>query len=75
MLAASASIGKRDPSSFTSGSMQPLSKEEVDRILDNNLEEEFGKLAATPGFVLKPMPFHQVTYVASAFSATNKINM
>ena len=40
--------------------MQPLSKDEVDRIVDNNLVEEFSKLAATPGFVLTPMPFHQV---------------
>lgn len=42
--------------------MQPLSKDEVDRIVDNNLEEEFEKLAATPGFVLIPMPFQQVRY-------------
>lgn len=44
--------------------MQPLSKDEVDRIVDNNLVEEFDKLAATPGFVLKPMPFQQVTCFA-----------
>ena len=42
--------------------MQPLSKDEVDKILDNNLVEEFDKLAGTPGFVLTPMPFQQVMY-------------
>ena len=42
--------------------MQSLSKDEVDRIVENNLEEEFDKLAATPGFVLTPMPFQQVMY-------------
>ena len=32
--------------------MHPLSKDEVDRILDNNLVDEFDRLAGTPGFVL-----------------------
>ena len=45
----------------TSADMRPLSKDEVDRILDNNLVEEFDKLAATPGYVLKPMPFQRVS--------------
>ena len=45
--------------------MQPLSKEEVDRILDNNLVDEFDRLGATPGFVLVPMPFEKVHTVLS----------
>ena len=40
--------------------MQALDKLEVDRIIDNNLEDEFDKLGATPGFVLVPMPFEKV---------------
>ena len=40
--------------------MHPLSKEEVDRVLDNNLVDEFDRLGATPGFVLVPMPFEKV---------------
>ena len=43
--------------------MRPLSKDEVDRILDSNLVEEFDKLAATPGYVLTPMPFQRVGLV------------
>ena len=37
-----------------------MSKDEVDRILDKNLVDEFDRLAATPGFVLTPMPFEKV---------------
>ncbi len=44
--------------------MRPLEKEEVDRILDNNLVDEFDRLAATPGFVLVPMPFETVQTLA-----------
>ena len=40
--------------------MVPLSKDEVDRILDNNLVDEFDRLAGTPGYVLVPMPFQKV---------------
>ena len=40
--------------------MQALDKHEVDRIIDNNLEDEFDRLGATPGFVLLPMPFEKV---------------
>lgn len=40
--------------------MHPLSKDEVDRILDNNLVDEFDRLAGTPGYVLVPMPFQKV---------------
>ncbi len=40
--------------------MRPLSKDEVDRILDNNLVDEFDSLAGTPGYVLVPMPFKKV---------------
>ncbi|KAL0051705.1 hypothetical protein WJX82_000719 [Trebouxia sp. C0006] len=44
--------------------MHPLSKDEVDRILDNNLVDEFDRLAGTPGFVLIPMPFQKVQDLA-----------
>ncbi|DBA74824.1 TPA: hypothetical protein ACH3X2_009167 [Trebouxia sp. C0005] len=44
--------------------MHPLSKDEVDRILDNNLVDEFDRLAGTPGFVLVPMPFQKVQELA-----------
>lgn len=40
--------------------MRPLSKDEVDKILDQNLVDEFDSLGATPGFVLVPMPFEKV---------------
>lgn len=40
--------------------MSTLSKSEVDRIVDNNLTDEFVQLAGTPGFVLKRMPLSQV---------------
>lgn len=40
--------------------MEPLSKQDVDRIIDNNLIHEFDRLASTPGFVLVPMPFGKV---------------
>ena len=46
--------------SITVTSMQPLTKDEVDRIVDNNLVDEFDRLAATPGFVLTRMPFEKV---------------
>ncbi|KAL3158556.1 hypothetical protein ABBQ38_010775 [Trebouxia sp. C0009 RCD-2024] len=45
--------------------MHPLSKDEVDRIIDNNLIEEFDRLVATPGFVLTPMPFEKVQELAT----------
>lgn len=51
--------------------MQPLSKEEVDRILDNNLVDEFDRLGATPGFVLVPMPFEKVhMFIGNEFHGT-----
>ena len=40
--------------------MPTLSKSEVDRIIENDLTDEFHLLAATPGFVLQPMPLSQV---------------
>ena len=43
----------------------PLSKSEVDRILDNNLVDEFDRLAGTPGFVLVPMLFQKVYLAVS----------
>ncbi|KAL3160231.1 hypothetical protein ABBQ32_010986 [Trebouxia sp. C0010 RCD-2024] len=45
--------------------MHPLSKAEVNRIIENNLIEEFDRLAATPGFVLTPMPFEKVQELAT----------
>ena len=44
--------------------MFPLSKDEVDRVIDNNLVDEFDRLAATPGFVLTPMPFSKGRMIA-----------
>ena len=45
--------------------MLPLNKTEVDRIIDNNLVDEFDRLRATPGFVLVPMPFEKVNNLES----------
>ena len=51
------------PLSFSTGRMQPLSKDDENRIIDNNLVDEFDKLAATPGYVLKPLSFERVSIV------------
>lgn len=40
--------------------MPPLNKLEVDKIIEDNLTEDFHLLAETPGFVLQQMPLSSV---------------
>ena len=45
----------------------PLSKPEVDRIIDGNLTDEFYKLKSTPGYRVTPCSWQQVSLTHLAF--------
>ena len=53
----------------------PLSKSEVDRIIDNGIEEEYGRLRQSPGFCIDAVSWSRLKELIRVRTQWNAISL